>query len=240
MVDLAARYGNRSYQEYLLKILNGELECRKQSRIARLLNEAGFPRRYEPEQFVPNEVIFPDDAPLKDLLDLSFYQRGRNVIMYGATGTGKTMLSILLGMAACRQGIPVRFFRTAALINQLAEAKHNMSLTALKRKLDPARILILDEFGYVPYDRAGSQLLFDYVSEIHEKKSIILNTNLEFAQWTNVLFDNGMTTAFVGRLTHHCDMILFPGSNHRLKESSVFEAYTKMAALQGKPDQAQA
>ena len=126
--------------------------------------------------------------------------------MYGGTGTGKTMLSILIGIAACNQEIPVRFYRTAG---------------------------ILDEFGYVPYDRTGAQLLFDYLSEIHEQKSVILSTNLEFSQWVNVLYDQRMTTALIGRLTHHVDLILFPGVNNRLRESSINETLTKLNTQEG-------
>ena len=108
------------------------------------------------------------------------------------------MLSILIGMEACKENIPVRFFRVATLVNMLAEHKQAGTLSTFKkRKLDPAKILLLDEFGYVPYDRVGSELLFDYLSEIHEQKSIVLNTNLEFSQWVNVLYDKRMTTAII-------------------------------------------
>ena len=98
------------------------------------------------------------------------------------------------------------------------------------KKLNKAEVLILDEFGYVPYDRMGSQLLFDYMSEIHEKKQVILNTNLEFSRWVNVLYDEQMTAALIGRLTHHCHLILFPGGNNRLRESSLNETYHEIAA----------
>lgn len=94
-------------------------------------------------------------------------------------------------------------------------------MTQLHKKLSTAQILILDEFGYVPYDRAGSQLLFDYLSSIHEQKPVILNTNLEFSQWVNVLYDERMATALIGRLTLHVELILFPGGNNRLRESSM-------------------
>ena len=95
----------------------------------------------------------------------------------------------------------------------------------LHKKLDKADILILDEFGYVPYNRTGAQLLFDYLSEIHEKKVIILNTNLEFSRWVNVLYDEQMTAALVGRLMHHCHLILFPGENNRIRESSINDMF---------------
>lgn len=234
LVDVAAKHGGKAYQEYLLKVLSDEVAYRHKARITKFMNLAGFPKRYQKSDFRADEVLFPDGTTLEDLYNLSFYNNGRNIIMYGSTGTGKTMLSILLGMEACTQGIPVKFFRTASLINQLAEAREGHALTALKKKLNYAHILILDEFGYVPYDRTGAQLLFDFVSEVHEKEqiSIILNTNLEFAQWSTVLTDECMTTAFIGRLTHHADVILFPGGNNRLKESALFDAYTRIAAMQ--------
>ena len=150
--------------------------------------------------------------------------------MYGGTGTGKTMLSTLIGIAACNAGIPVKFYRTAGLINLFSESRTKGTLTALKKKLSQVQILILDEFGYVPYDRTGSQLLFDYLSEIHEQKSVILNTNLEFSQWVNVLYDERMTTALIGRLTHHVELILFPGGNNRLRESSINLTWNRINA----------
>ena len=155
---------------------------------------------------------------------------GGHVLLEDVPGTGKTMLSIIIGIAACKKSIPVRFYRTAGLINLFTESHSNGMLSALKKKLNTADILILDEFGYVPYDRTGSQLLFDYLSEIHEQKQIILNTNLEFSQWVNVLYDQRMTTALIGRLTHHVELILFPGGNNRLRESSInvsAERYSK-------------
>lgn len=80
-----------------------------------------------------------------------------------------------------------------------------------------------------PYDRTGAQLLFDYLSEIHESKSVILNTNLEFSRWVNVLYDEQMTAALVGRLMHRCHLILFPGENNRLRESSINDLYRSIA-----------
>ena len=211
----------KTNQEYLCKLLENEIEYRRKTRIIKLQNSAGFPKRYAPEQFRTDEVDFPDGVSFESLMGLDFHRQGKNIIMYGGTGTGKTMLSILVGIQACKEGIPVRFYRTAGLINLFTESHQNGTLTALKRKLNTAQIIILDEFGYVPYDRTGSQLLFDYLSEIHEQKEVILNTNLEFSQWVNVLYDKRMTTALIGRLTHHVELILFPGGNNRLRESSI-------------------
>ncbi len=215
-------------QEYLYNLLSNEIVYRKERRIAKLLNTAGFPKMYDREQFRTDEIDFPSSVSLDSLLDLEFYHKGKNIILYGSTGTGKTMLSTLIGIAACNADIPVKFYRTAGLINLFSESKAKGNLAALKKKLNSAQILILDEFGYVPYDRTGAQLLFDYLSEIHEQKSVILNTNLEFSQWVNVLYDERMTTALIGRLTHHVELILFPGGNNRLRESSINEAWGKI------------
>jgi DNA replication protein DnaC len=215
-------------QEYLYNLLSNEVTYRKERRITKLLNTAGFPKMYDRHQFRTDEIDFPDEVTLDTLLNLDFYHAGKNIIMYGSTGTGKTMLSTLIGISACNANIPVKFYRTAGLINQFSECHTNGRLSTLKKKLNSAEILILDEFGYVPYDRTGAQLLFDYLSEIHEQKSVILNTNLEFSQWVNVLYDKRMTTALIGRLTHHVELILFPGGNNRLRESSISEAWSRI------------
>lgn len=222
-----------SNPEFLPSLLTREIEYRRAARVAKYLNTAGFPRRYTREQFRTDEIDFPEGVTLESLLGLDFYRRGKNVIMYGMTGTGKTMLSILIGISACNQEIPVKFYRTAGLINLFSESRQKGNLTALKKKLNTAEILILDEFGYVPYDRIGAQLLFDYLSEIHEVKSVILNTNIEFSRWVNVLYDQRMTTALIGRLTHHVELILFPGGNNRLRESSITDTLSRMSAPKG-------
>ena len=230
LADRAMIQKGATNQEYLYNLLSEEIRCRRARRIAKLINTADFPRLYSRDQFRTDEVDFPEGVTLDSLLDLEFHRSGKNLIMYGATGTGKTMLSILIGLAACRADIPVRFYRTAGLINRFSTGHTKGTLEKLKKKLNEAQILILDEFGYVPYDRTGSQLLFDYLSEIHEQKSVILNTNLEFSQWVNVLYDKRMTTALIGRLTHHVELILFPGGNNRLRESSINKAFSRVNA----------
>jgi len=228
LADSAMTVEGESHQEYLWRLLKQEIDYRRKLRIAKLISSAGFPQVYHFSQFRPDEVEFQDTS-LEALRTLEFYKQRKNIIMYGCTGTGKTMLSICIGMEACKQGIAVKFFRTAALVNQFSEYYARNNLSALKKKLDKAEILVLDEWGYVPYDRAGSQLLFDYLSEIEHSKLIILNTNLEFSRWVNVLYNEQMTAALVGRLTHHCHLILFPGQNNRLRESSINEIYRGIA-----------
>ena len=228
----AASIEGDSHQEYLCRLLTSEIECREKSRTSKLLAAAGFPIRYTFKQFRADEVQFPSDVTLDCLKSLAFIGENKNIIMYGGTGTGKTMLSICIGIEACQKGLPVRFYRTAALVNHLSESKSRGELSGFIKKLNKASVIVLDEFGYVPYDRTGAQLLFDYLSEIHGQKVIILNTNLEFSRWVNVLYSEQMTAALVGRLTHRCYLLLFPGENYRLKESSINEVYRSIADRQ--------
>lgn len=229
LAEMALTMEGSTNQEYLYRLLDAELNNRYKTRISKLINTAGFPTLQTFDRFRFDELQLPPELTADDLKSLHFFQEKKNIIMYGGTGTGKTMLSTCIGISACQKGIPVKFFRTAGLINQLSESKAKGNLSALIKKLNQASIFILDEFGYVPYDRTGSQLLFDYLSEIHSHKVVILNTNLEFSKWVNVLYDAQMTAALVGRLMHHCHLILFPGENNRLRESSINEVYRTMA-----------
>lgn len=237
LADMAQTTEGESHQEYLYKLLSAELKNREQGRVAKLINSAGFYSIKTFEGFRFDEITIPSDLTLESLKALNFIREKKNIIMYGRTGTGKTMLSIALGVAACQKGIPVKFYRTAALVNQLSEAKKAGILGMLLKKLDKASVIILDEWGYVPYDRTGAQLLFDYLSQIHEQKPIILNTNLEFSRWVNVLYDEQMTAALVGRLMHHCHLLLFPGENNRLRESSINDLYHSIASKDNKVDE---
>ena len=236
LVEQAMTVEGGTNQEYLYHVLRNEVAYRQKCRVTKLINTAGFPKPYDFSQFDASEVAFQTGCSMDSLKALEFKRTGRNIIMYGGTGTGKTMLSTCIGIRLCEQGIPVRFFRTASLVNQLSEQKEANTLTRFFKKLNKTEVIILDEFGYVPYDRTGSQLLFDYLSEIHEKKLLILNTNLEFSRWVNVLYDEQMTAAMIGRLTHHCHLILFPGGNNRLRESSLNETYHEIAAKNRKED----
>lgn len=227
--DNAMTATGETHQEYLYHLLRDEVDYRGRQHIKKLINGAGFPKPFSFSQFKPDEVEFPSACSFENLQSMQFREEGKNILMYGSTGTGKTMLSTCIGIRLCEQGVPTSFFRTASLVNQLSEQKAAGTLTKFLKKLNKAEVVILDEFGYVPYDRTGAQLFFDYLSEIHEKKIVILNTNLEFSRWANVLYDEQMAAALIGRLTHHCHLILFPGGNNRLRESSLSNTYHEIA-----------
>jgi DNA replication protein DnaC len=210
-----------SHQEYLLKLLLGEVKRREEAKMARLVKSSGFYTLKAFDDFRFDEVTLPESVSPSYLKDLSFMDSHTNLVMYGNVGTGKSHLSIALGMEACSRGIPVKFFRTSALVNRLAEAKRSGELSSFTAKLSKAELLIFDEWGYVPLERVGAQLLFELVSECYERKSIIINTNIEFSRWVNVFYDEQMTGAIIDRLLHHCHLLLFPGPSVRLMESEV-------------------
>jgi DNA replication protein DnaC len=162
---------------------------------------------------------------VEDCKDLSFLDQKKNILMYGNPGTGKTMLAICTGIQACRTGIPVRFFRTESLISKLKEAHKEGRLTAFKEKHSSARLIILDEFGYIPYDLEGAQLLFNFISEYYQKSSIIMTTNKEFSEWREILVDLKLTKAFVGWIIHHCELVVFPGEDWRISNSNISKMY---------------
>jgi DNA replication protein DnaC len=221
LADMAQQIDADTQQEYMLKLLKKEQQNRAEVRSAALVKSAGFYSMKSPDGFITDDIQFPAETGMDELMALRFIGEKRNVIMYGGTGTGKTMLSTILGVEACRNGIPVKFFRTAAIVNQLSEAKAAGTLSKLAAKVGKADLLIFDEFGYVPVDRTGAQLLFEIISECYEKKPIILNTNLEFSSWVNILYDRNMTAALIARLVHYCHLLVFTGQDMRLKQSSI-------------------
>ena len=142
-----------------------------------------------------------------------------SVILLGNPGTGKTHLATVLGIAACHHGKKVRFWRVTELVTQLMEARDDRQLMRLKNQLAKLDLLILDELGYVPASKLGSELLFDVISQAYERTSIIVTTNLPFEQWTEVLDNERLTGAVLDRLTHRCHILQANGESYRLKDA---------------------
>lgn len=221
IADMSTRVQAESHQEYLLKLLQSELQHRDAARKEKLLKNAGFYAIKIFETFRFDEVTLPSSIDEQYLKRLEFMDSKTNLVMYGNVGTGKTHLSIALGVEACKKGLDVKFFRTSTLVNRLAEAKNRGALSSFIKQLNKADLLICDEWGYVPLDRTGAQLLFEVISECYEKKSVIINTNIEFSRWVNVFYDEQMTGAMLDRILHHCHLLMFPGQSNRIRESSL-------------------
>ena len=135
----------------------------------------------------------------------------------GGVGTGKTHLAIALGMACCQHDYRVRFLTAAELTTRLVEAQQQGRLA---RKLDHlARfdVVILDELGYVPFDKAGADLLFGFISRRYERGSLVVTTNLPFARWSEVFLDATAAAAVIDRIVHHATVLTTNGDSYRLK-----------------------
>ncbi len=140
-------------------------------------------------------------------------------ILVGDVGTGKTHVAVSLGVCACRQGKRVRFYTAAGLINELVEAQAENRLSKLQAQLLKQDLIILDEVGFIPFSPAGAQLLFQLCSARHERGSLLITTNLSFADWTQVFGDERLTAALLDRLTFHSHIVEFRGESYRFKQS---------------------
>ena len=208
-------------EQFLLTILRREVVHREETRKTRYLKTAGFYTLKTFEGYVFDEITFPSGFGPQELKTLDFLKDKRNIIMYGNVGTGKTHLATAIGVAACRAGKRVRFYRTSALVNDLLDAKKGGTLQKILKSFSKIDLLICDEWGYVPLDRDGSRLLFQVISECYERQSIIITTNLEFSKWVTIFYDQQMTAAMIDRLVHHSYLLVFDGESWRMKHSLI-------------------
>jgi DNA replication protein DnaC len=207
-------------EEFLLQLLKELHEDRDEKRRIRNLNNAGFLVVKSLEDYDYSQIRFPDRLLLKDLETLSFLDRKENLILYGSVGTGKTHLSVALGVNAINQGKKAVFYRVHDLVNQL-ESNDFKTVSKVQKKINSADLLILDEWGYLPLHQEGARLLFDIISTCYETKSIIITTNIEFGRWKGFLFDEKLTAAIVDRLVHHSHMLMFTGKSYRMTNSLI-------------------
>ena len=209
-----------THEEFLLELLQRELRNREITRKKRLLKTANFDVVKTFENYSFGEIQIPPSLSVEELKEGSFIERKENLILFGPVGTGKTHLATAIGVEACNRSKRVKFFRTAALVNQLVAAKASGELPKLFKQLQKCDLLICDEWGYIPFEKEGTQLLFQVISECYETKSVIITTNLEFSKWNGVFYDEKMTSAIIDRLVHHSHLLIFTGTSWRLKQEA--------------------
>jgi|AntAceMinimDraft_15_1070371.scaffolds.fasta_scaffold18234_1 DNA replication protein DnaC len=206
---------------FLLRLFQLEIKHRRHNRRLRNIKNAGFYTLKGFSNYAFDDIKLPDALTVDAIIAGEFIQNKQNLIMYGNPGTGKTHLATAIGHTACKNDLKVGFFRTAGLVNKLLEAKRKNEFDIFLRKLDRLDLIIADEWGYVPLDKEGSQLLFHVISECYERKSLIITTNLEFSRWVNIFYDKDMTTAMIDRLVHHSHLLIFDGESWRMKNSLI-------------------
>jgi len=207
------------YDEFLLELTEAELQARAESRLNRRVREAKFPLLKTMEGFDFGIVPDLDIRMIRDLSGCDYIKERRNIIFLGRSGTGKTHLATALGVDACRNNYRTRFVSCYALVNELIEARKDRDLQRLIQRHARYDLLILDELGYIPFSREGAELLFQVLAERQEKGSVIITTNLGFADWTQVFGDPTMTAALLDRLTHKAHIVSCQWDSYRLKQS---------------------
>jgi len=214
-----AKQDKLDYDEFLLNLTEAEVQVRKENGCKRRLRDAKFPLLKPLETFDFEAATGLDARFIKELSSCQYVDKSRNVILMGKSGTGKTHLATGLGMEACKYGIRTRFVTGCALANELIEARDEKILARAVKRYAGYGLLIIDELGYVPFSREGAQLIFQILAERHERKPVMITTNMGFGDWTQIFGDPSMTAALLDRVTHKAHVINCTWESYRLKQT---------------------
>lgn len=213
-----AAQSNWSYETYLAYLIDQEANRRTGNRRTRRIKEAKFPHLKELADFDYKAIPQLNKQRVLALAEGTYLERAEPVIFVGNPGLGKTHLAIGLALLACRQGHRVRFYTVTQLVNELAQAQHEHQLPKFLERLSRHKLLILDEFGYVPFSTTGAQLLFQCCSALTEHVSLFITTNLPFSEWVQVLGDERLTSGLLDRLTFRSHIVEFVGESYRFRQ----------------------
>lgn len=214
-----AREERWAAEDYLHECLSVEQTSRHESAVRERVRQARFPELKTLDAFDFAAADGVDAAVVADLARGAWIAEHRNVILAGPIGTGKTHLAIALGVEAARQRRHVAFWRAADLVRTLIEARDTRELGRYQRRLERVDVLILDEVGFVPFDRAGGELLFNTISARHQRRSVVITTNLAFGEWPKVFGgDEKLTTALLDRLAESATIVTTRGKSFRTKK----------------------
>ena len=211
--------GTPRQREYLLDYLEAEAASRDASKRRQLLRRCAAPYVKTLEGYDWTPTSFPEGFGRADLESLSFIDAHEDLVFMGASGTGKTHLTCALCVLACTSLIEARFFTASSLVMRLRRAKEEAKLDRELSQLSRAKLLVIDELGFLPLDLDGARLLFQVISNAYERQSLVITTNLEFSRWGTVFGDDQMAAAVIDRIVHHGRLVQFHGESWRMRHA---------------------
>lgn len=227
VAQVSAEAGH-GYPEFLEQLAGLELADRETRAVARRIRLAGFPAEKELADFDFAAVPSVNQKRILDLFRCEFLDEKASVVLLGPPGVGKTHLAVALGREACRQGKKVRFYTAAGLANLYNEARDQREILRLEAQIRRCDLIVVDELGYLPFTKTGAENLFGFFSQCYEQVSLVVTTNLPFAEWPQIFGgDERLTGALLDRLTHRVHIIEVKGNSYRLKKSLERKKRTK-------------